>query len=368
MNEMFTEYLARGMWIFPPEPSMRLSVDIIEFAANHVPRFNPISLTSAHMKEAGASSVQSLAFLFSIAIAYLETIGKRGLELDKFVSRLSFSLGITLIDFFEEIAKYRAGRRIWARLMRERFKTRNPQSWMCRFFAGCGGSSLIPEEPLNNIIRVTLETLATVLGGAQAIHTCSYDEPYSLPTEESVRIALRTQQIIAHESGVTSTVDPLGGSYYVETLTDRIEEEIRREMEKIEQMGGIIRAVQNGYIIREIEKRAYETEQKISSGEIALVGRNKFVSEKGARRTEEFKFYKMNPEVLSNQRRNLSLVKSERDLSAVKTNLDKVEMVAREGSNIMPAMIEAVKAYCTIGEIANRLKKVFGDHKEFTGI
>jgi methylmalonyl-CoA mutase N-terminal domain/subunit len=366
-NEMLKEYVARGAWIFPPEPSMRLSIDIIEYAANHVPRFNPISLTSAHLKEAGASSIQSIAWLFSIAIAYLEAIQKRGLDLDKFTSRLSFSLGITLMDFFEEISKYRAGRRIWARLMRDRFNAKNPETWMCRFFAGCGGSSLTPEEPLNNIVRVTLETLATVLGGAQAIHTCSYDEPYALPTEESVKIALRTQQIIAYETGVTATVDPLGGSYYVEWLTDRIEEEIDKEMAKIEKIGGIIQAIENGYLHGEIQKRAYEIERKTSSGELAVVGRNKFVSDKG-KEQRSFEFYRMNPEMISKQKQKLRRIKERRDRGAVETSLQALENVAREGTNIMPAMIQAVKAYCTVGEITRRLKRVFGAYTEAKNI
>jgi len=362
-NEMLKEYVARGAWIFPPEPSMRLSIDIIEYAANQVPRFNPISLTSAHLKEAGASSVQSLAYLFSIAIAYLQAIQDRGLDLDKFTSRLSFSLGITLMDFFEEIAKYRAGRRIWARLMRDRFKTKNPKSWICRFFAGCGGSSLTAEEPLNNIIRITLEALATVLGGAQAIHTCSYDEPYALPTEDSVKIALRTQQIIAYETGVTNTVDPLGGSYYIESLTDRIEEEVNQEMAKIQQMGGIIQAIESGYLHAEIQKRAYEMEQKISSGDLVVVGRNKFVSEKGLA-DGKAEFYKMDPQVMSRQQEKLRAAKQRRDEGAVRTALQAIENCARERGNIMPAMIQAAKVYCTIGEITDRLKRIFGEYTE----
>jgi methylmalonyl-CoA mutase N-terminal domain/subunit len=250
--------------------------------------------------------------------------------------------------------------------MRERFGAKNPQSWMCRFFAGCGGSSLMPEEPLNNIIRVTLEALATVLGGAQAIHTCSYDEPYSLPTEESVRIALRTQQIIAYETDVTYTVDPLGGSYYIETLTDRIEAEVEEEIQKIQEMGGAIRAIENGYMLKEIQKRAYEIEKKISSGEIVLVGRNKFASREKIQ--EKMRFYKMDPEVLATQRKNLQTVKGQRDSSAVRKALDQLEETARSSDNIMPPMIEAVKAYCTLGEVTQSLKNVFGKHREFTSI
>lgn len=366
-NEMLKEYIGRGTWIYPPEPSLRMSLDIIEYATNHVPRFNPISLSSAHMREAGASSVQSLAFLFSISIGYLEAIKKRGLDLDRFTSRLSFSLGTTLMDFFEEVAKYRAGRRIWARLTRERFGIKNPGSWICRFFAGCGGSALMPQEPLNNIIRITLMALATVFGGVQALHTTSYDEPHSLPTEEAVRIALRTQQIIAYETGVTNTIDPLGGSYYVETLTDRIEQEILKEMKKVEEMGGILRAIENGYIVKEIQRRALEIEKRISSSELVIVGRNKFLAEKG-KRGEKVNFYKMDSKVLDRQRAKLEKVKKERDSGAVETCLDELESFARGGRNIMPPMINAVKAYCTIGEISDRLKKVFGEQIETTTI
>ncbi|MBI5967357.1 MAG: methylmalonyl-CoA mutase [Deltaproteobacteria bacterium] len=363
-NEVLKEYVARGTWIFPPEPSMRLSLDIIEYSVKEVPQFYPVSLTSAHMREAGASSVQSLGYLFEIAINYAERLIARGIPIDAFAPRFSFSLGTTLIDFFEEIAKYRAGRRIWARLMRERFQAKDPRSWMCRFFAGCGGSSLVAEEPENNIIRIAYEALATVLGGAQAIHTCSFDEPIAIPTEDSVRIALRTQQILAYETGVTDTVDPLGGSYYVEALTDRMEEEILKEMKKIEDMGGMIAAIEKGYVQGEISKRAYEIERKIASGELVLVGRNKFATKE--RKTKKVTFFKLDPETARKQKENLSQVKKKRNYTKVAESLAELKRVAESKANIMPIMIEAVKAYCSIGEITSTLKDVFGEYREQT--
>ncbi len=361
-NEMLKEYVSRGTWIFPPEPSLRLSLDIIEYAVKAVPQFYPVSLSSAHMREAGASSVQSIAYLFAIAITYLERAISRGIAVDAFAPRLSFSLGTTLIDFFEEIAKYRAGRRIWAKLMRERFQAQDPRSWMCRFFAGCGGGSLVPEEPENNIIRVAFEALATVLGGAQAVHTCSFDEPIAIPTEDSVRIALRTQQIIAYETGVTNTVDPLGGSYYVEALTSRMEEEILQEMKKVEDMGGMIAAIEKGYIQGEIAKRSYEVEKKIAKGELVLVGQNKFASRE--KKPQKIAFFTLDPEVARKQRERLSEVKKERNDSRVGDCLAELKKVAQSQENFLPGMIKAVKAYCTIGEITSTLKQVFGEYRE----
>ena len=363
-NEMLKEYISRGTWIFPPEPSLRFSLDIIEYAVKEVPQFYPVSVTSAHMREAGASSVQSIAYLLAIAITYLERLISRGVPVDSFAPRLSFSLGTTLIDFFEEIAKYRAGRRIWAKLMKERFQAKDPRSWMCRFFAGCGGSSLVAEEPENNIIRIAYEALATVLGGAQAIHTCSFDEPVAIPTEDSVRIALRTQQILAYETGVANTVDPLGGSYYVEALTDVMEEEILKEMKKIEEMGGMIAAIENGYVQGEISKRAYEIEQKTARGEWVLVGHNKFASKE--KKPPKTTFFKLDPETARKQKENLSRVKKERNLPKATDRLAELKRVAGSNDNIMPVMIEAVKAYCTIGEITSTLKEVFGEYGEQT--
>ncbi len=363
-NEMLKEYICRGTWIFPPEPSLRLSLDIIEYAVKEVPQFYPVSLASAHMREAGASSVQSIAYLFAIAIAYVERLVARGVSVDAFAPRISFSLGTSLSDFFEEIAKYRAGRRMWARLMRERFQAKDPRSWMCRFFAGCGGSSLVADEPENNTVRVAFEALATVLGGAQAIHTCSFDEPIAIPTEDSVRLALRTQQIIGYETGVTNTVDPLGGSYYVESLTNRMEEEILKEMKKIEDLGGMIAAIKRGYVQGEISKRAYEVEQKIASGEIVQVGHNKFAGKD--KKPKKVTLFQLDPETAQKQKKRLSRVKKERDLPQVQKRLAELKKVAQGNENILPATIEAVKAYCTIGEVSTILKEVFGEYREQT--
>lgn len=363
-NEILKEYVCRGTWIFPPEPSMRLALDTIEFAVKEAPQLYPISLSSAHLREAGASSVQSLAYIFAIGIAYVEGLVSRGVSVDAFAPRISFSLGTTLNDFFEEIAKYRAGRRMWARLMRERFQAKDPRSWMCRIFAGCGGSSLVADEPENNAIRVAFEALATVLGGAQAIHTCSFDEPIAIPTEDSVRLALRTQQIIAYETGVANTVDPLGGSYYVEALTDRMEEEILREMKKIEDMGGIIAAIKRGYVQAEIARRAYEIAQKIAGGEIVQVGHNKFVSQE--KKPKPITFFQLDPQTARRQKERLSRVKKERDPAQARQRLAELKKAAQSKENILPVMIEAVKAYCTIGEITGTLKEVFGEYREQT--
>lgn len=360
-NDLLKEYGARGTYIYPTEPSLRLTTDIIEYCAQKVPRFNPISISAAHYREAGASAVESVAFTFADAIVYIEYALSRGLDIDFFAGRLSFNLGLTDSDFFEEIAKYRAARRLWGKIMQERFKAVNPRSWLLRFYCGVGGSTLTVEEPLNNIVRVAYQAMAAALGGAQAIHTTSYDEAYAIPTEESVRIALRTQQILAYETGVTNTVDPLGGSYFVEWLTDRMEGEITKVMDEIEKVGGMVKAIEGGYIQRRIARRAYEIARQIQSGEKIVVGVNKFRSD-GYK--HDIEIHQAGPESTSRQLERLRRVKAQRDNSRVEKTLAELRRAAEGTENLMLYILEAVKSYATIGEISDTLRAVWGEFKQ----
>ena len=360
-NDILKEYIARGTYIYPPAPSMRLVTDVFRYCSLNVPRWNTISISGYHMSEAGATAVQELAFTFSNAIAYVQSAVDAGLDVDKIAGRLSFFF-VAQSDLFEEVAKFRAARRMWARIMRERFGAEKPRSWMLRFHTQTAGVTLTAQQPDNNVIRTTVQALAAVLGGTQSLHVNSKDEALALPTEESVQLSLRTQQILAHESGVTDTVDPLAGSYYVESLTDRLEEEAFRHIERIEELGGAVAALEDGYQIREIHESAYRHQQAVEREERIVVGVNRYQ----ASTPPIAKVQSIEPEQTQSQLRRLARVRSERDDSRVEASLARLEEVARGSENTVPAILECVEAYATVGEIADVFRGVFGEQREFT--
>jgi methylmalonyl-CoA mutase N-terminal domain/subunit len=361
-NDILKEYVARGMYIFPPKPSMRLVTDVFEYCSKHMPKWNTISISGYHIREAGATAVQEIAFTLANAIAYVQAAVDRGLDLDQFAGRLSFFFA-SHNDFFEEIAKFRAARRLWARIMRERFKAKNPASWMLRFHTQTSGVSLTAQQPYNNIVRVALQALAAVLGGTQSLHTNSFDEAYALPSEQAVTIALRTQQIIAYESGVVDTVDPLAGSYYIEYLTNEIEEKALKYIEEIDAMGGAVDAIEKGFMQREIVESAYKFQKEVESKKRIIVGVNEFIS---AEETP-IKILQIDPEIEKTLVERLRKLKQQRDKAQVEEALDKLRRAAeREDENLMPYIIQAVKAYATLGEICDTLREVFGEYKPST--
>jgi len=358
-NDVLKEYVARGLYIFPPEPSMRLVIDLIEYCARRMPRWNPISISGYHIREAGANAVQELAFTFANAIAYVEGAIERGLKVDEFAPRFSFFFAAHN-DFFEEIAKFRAARRIWAKIMRERFGAEKPRSCTLRFHTQTAGSTLTAQQPLINVVRVTIQALAAVLGGTQSLHTNSFDEALCLPSEEAALVALRTQQIIAYESGVANTVDPLAGSYYVEWLTNEVEERVWRYLERIEEMGGAVRAIEKGFMQREIARSAYEQQKAIEAGELVVVGVNKFVVEEPMR----VELLKVDPRVEEKQIERLRELRAKRNAREVEEALDELRRAAeRDGENLMPYMLKAVRARATIGEIFGALREIFGEYR-----
>ncbi len=357
-NDVLKEYIARGTYIYPPTESMRLITDIFEYCSQNVPKWNTISISGYHIREAGSTAAQEVAFTLADAIAYVEAAVESGLEIDQFASRLSFFFNSHL-NFIEEIAKFRAARRLWAKLVKERFGATNQKSMRMRFHTQTGGSTLTAQQPDNNIIRVTLQALAAVLGGTQSLHTNSKDEALALPTEESVRIALRTQQVIAHESGVADTVDPLAGSYYVEKLTDQIEKEAMEYIKKIDDLGGAVKAIEHGYIQQEIADSAYKYQMGVESGENIVVGVNKF----SAQEEPPKNLLRIDDEVETRQVERLNEVKKQRDNQAVKKALDELKKVAQGSDNLMPYILTAVKEYATLGEISDVLRDVFGEYK-----
>jgi methylmalonyl-CoA mutase N-terminal domain/subunit len=359
-NDILKEFLSRGTQIFPPRPSVKLAVDVIEYCAKHLPRTDPISICGYHMREAGANAIQEDAYCLSDAICYVEETLKRGIPIDDFAPKLSFLIECGM-DLFEEVAKYRAARKLWAKIMKERFHAKDPGSMMFRVFSGCEASRWTMQEPLNNIIRGTICNLSGVLGGANSLHTTSYDESYAIPTEESCRIAMRTQQIIAEETGIPKVVDPLAGSYYVEWLTKRMGEEVEKEMNKIEQRGGMLPLIESGEIQRGIAAQALERQRKIDCGEITVIGVNKYVTEEKPR---EFELQPYNPETLQRQIDRLTRVKQERNNGKVKQCLDEIREAANNSQNVMPSIIKAVKEYATCGEIVSTLKEVYGEYQE----
>lgn len=360
-NDILKEYIARGTYIFPPKPSMRLITNIFEYCQSHVPKFNTISISGYHIREAGSTAVQEAAFTIANGMAYVDAALESGLDIDSFAPRLAFFFNAHN-NFFEEIAKFRAARRIWAKLMKEHYKAKNPKSWTLRFHTQTGGSTLTAQQPDNNVVRVTLQALAAVMGGTQSLHTNSRDEALSLPTEESARIALRTQQIIAHESGVADTVDPLGGSYFVEELTDKIEKEIEAYLDRIEEIGGAVQAVEEGFMQREIQHKAYETQKKIENGEEVIVGLNQFKIDEEVNPD----LLKVDEELEQTQIDNLNNVRIERDKVAVDKALAAIrEHAQNEETNLIPYILDAVKVYASVGEICNVLRDEFG---EYTGL
>ena len=360
-NDILKEYIARGTYIFPPKPSMRLITDIFEFCSTHVPKWNTISISGYHIREAGATAVQEVAFTLADGLAYVEAAVSKGLDPNVFGRRLSFFFNAHN-DFIEEIAKFRAARRLWAKLMKEKFGVTDPKALMLRFHTQTAGSTLTAQQPENNIVRVAIQALAAVLGGTQSLHTNSFDEALALPTEKSVGIALRTQQIIAYESGVANTVDPLAGSYVIESLTNEIEKQALEYINKIDEMGGMLRAIENGYVQQQIQDAAYNYQKAVESGEAVVVGLNRFtVDEQGEKR----ELLKVDPKVGENQVKALQEMKSRRDGEAVRRALEVVRETARDESrNLMPAIIEAVKVYATEGEICGVLREEFGEYQE----
>jgi len=357
-NDILKEYIARGTYIFPPAPSMRLITDIFEYCSKHVPNWNTISISGYHIREAGATAVQEVAFTLADGIAYVEAAIRAGLDVDEFAPRLSFFFNAHN-DLFEEVAKFRAARRVWAHIMRDRFGAKNPKSWMLRFHTQTGGSTLTAQQPDNNIIRVTLQALAAVLGGTQSLHTNSRDEALALPTEEAVRIALRTQQIIAYESGVAETVDPLAGSYYVESLTDRIEKEVFQYIKRIDDLGGAVKAIEQGYIQQEIQDSAYAWQMDVEKGERIIVGLNKFQIKEDPPKG----LLRVDPAVGERQKQKLVALRAGRDQKAVDSALASLRCAARGTDNLMPPILEAVRAYATLGEICGVLREEFGEYR-----
>jgi methylmalonyl-CoA mutase N-terminal domain/subunit len=359
-NDILKEYIARGTYIFPPRPSMRLVTDLIRYCATEVPEWNTISISGYHIREAGSTAVQEVAFTLANGIAYVQAAIEAGLDVDAFAPRLSFFFNAHN-DFLEEVAKFRAARRLWARIMRERFGAKDPRSCMLRFHTQTAGCTLTAQQPELNVIRVTLQALAAVLGGTQSLHTNSLDEALWLPTEESVRIALRTQQIIAHESGVANTVDPLAGSYVVEYLTNEIERQAQAYIEKIDAMGGVLVAIERGYIQQEIADAAYRYQQAVEKGERIVVGVNAYQIEEEARRLKRLV---VDPAVEARQRERLAALRARRDAERVSAMLARVEAAARSSDQmLMPLFIAAVEADCTLGEICGVLRRVWGEYR-----
>ncbi|WP_256840081.1 acyl-CoA mutase large subunit family protein [Ornithinimicrobium faecis] len=361
-NDILKEYAARGTWVWPPEPSLRLIADTIEFCATDVPRFNAISVAGAHFRDAGATAAQEMAYTLADGIAYCEEVISRGrMTIDQFAPQVSFFF-YTHNDFFEEIAKYRAGRRIWARTVKERFEAQNEKSAMFRFGCVCGGASLYAYEAQNNVVRVAYEAMAAALGGVQSMFTAAWDEPFALPTEESTTLALRTQQILAFETGITRTVDPLGGSYFVEALTDAMEEKILGIMNDLEESGGIVGAIESGTLQRAIGDEASDRQRKLESGEEIIVGVNKFVTEDSAPDVEG---HDVDEAKIAAQVERLHELRRTRNDSEVRQRLDELQQAVRsEQENLMPYLIEASKAYCTVGEMADVMRAEWGEFQQ----
>jgi methylmalonyl-CoA mutase N-terminal domain/subunit len=362
-NDILKEYIARGTYIFPPGPAMRLITDIFQYCAANVPHWNTISISGYHIREAGCTAVQEVAFTLSNGIAYVQAAIDAGLDVDSFASQISFFFNAHN-NFLEEVAKFRAARRLWARIMRERFNARDPRSWMLRFHTQTGGSTLTAQQPDNNVIRVALQALAAVMGGTQSLHTNSRDEALWLPTEDSVRIALRTQQIIAHESGVADTIDPLGGSYVVEHLTDELEQRARAYVDQIDAMGGALAAIERGFVQQEIADAAYRYQQAVERGEQIVVGVNQFQSHEAPHLNR----LKVDPAIEFEQRQHLARLRQQRDQAKVAELRGQLDAAARGRTNLMPVIIECVEQHVTLGEICGTLRKVWGEYRPSVGI
>jgi methylmalonyl-CoA mutase N-terminal domain/subunit len=359
-NDNLKEFFAQKLCIFPPKASVKLTTDVIEYCTKHLPRWNPVSISGYHIREAGANAAQELAFTIYDGISYVESTLERGLKVDEFAHRLSFFFA-SHNDFFEEIAKFRAARRLWARLMKERFHAKNPRSMWMRMHIQTSGCTLTAQQPHNNIVRTTMQALAAVLGGTQSLHTNSYDEALCLPSEEAVRVALRTQQVIAHESGVPNTVDPLGGSYYVEALTNEMEQKAVDYIREVDDMGGAIVAIEKGFFQKEIADSAYKYQKEVDEKKRIIVGVNEY-----SIKEEEcpIELLRVDPKVEKGQLAGLQRLKRERDNRKVKETLDKLHYAAQKDENLMPTILDAVRAYATLGEITEVLRKVYGEYKE----
>jgi methylmalonyl-CoA mutase N-terminal domain/subunit len=359
-NDNLKEYFAQKLCIYPPTPSVKLTTDIIEYCARHLPRWNPISISGYHIREAGANAVQELAFTIYDGITYVESTMKRGLKVDDFAHRLSFFFA-SHNDFFEEIAKFRAARRIWAKLMKERFHAKNPRSMWMRMHVQTSGCTLTAQQPLNNITRTTMQALAAVLGGTQSLHTNSFDEALALPSEGAVRVALRTQQVIAHESGATNTIDPVAGSYYIEALTNEMEEKAMEYIRKVDDMGGAIVAIEKGFFQKEIADSAYKYQRETDERKRIIVGVNDYTIEKDEYPIE---LLRVDPKVEHEQLASLQKLKRERDSRKAEEALSRLRRAAEKDENLMPSIIDAVKSYATLGEVCEVLRQVYGEYKE----
>jgi methylmalonyl-CoA mutase N-terminal domain/subunit len=358
--DMLKEFIAQKEWIIPPRPSVKICVDMIEWCAKHMPKWNSISISGYHIREAGATAVQELAFTLADGIGYVDECVKRGMDVDEFAPRLSFFWDVHN-DFFEEIAKFRAARRMWSGIMRDRFGAKSPRSWHLRAHAQTAGVSLTAQQPLNNVARVALQALAAVLGGTQSLHTNSMDETLALPTEEAATVALRTQQIIAHETGVPSVIDPLGGSYYVESLTDRVEEEAWRYIRRIDEIGGIVTAVEKGFPQREIADSAYRFQQDLEAQRRVIVGINRFTAEEDE---VPIPVLTIDPEVERRQAEQVRALRAKRDAAAHAKAIEALRDACMSSRNLVPYVIDAVRAYATLGEICDVFREAFGVYRE----
>jgi len=360
-NDILKEFIARGTYIFPPEPSIKLVLDIVEYCAKNVPRWNTLNSTGYHCREAGADAIQELAFTIADAITYIEKAKERGLDVDFFAPRLSYSLGIYM-DLFEEVAKFRAARRLFAKIMKERFQAKDPRSYLFRIFAGSCGSTLVSQQPINNVVRVAMHALMGILAGNQAIHTACWDEGYALPSEDSATIALRTQQILAYECGLCNTIDPLAGSYYLESLTNEIEKRAEEYLKKIDGMGGMLGAIDNGFVFREIQESSVRFQERVYNGERIIVGLNKFAApdEKGV---EGHDILEIDSQVEPVQKKKLAAIKSSRKENEVKNALSELGNAVEKNENLMPHLVNAVKRYATIGEICGVMRQKWGEFR-----
>ncbi|MBI2679341.1 MAG: methylmalonyl-CoA mutase family protein [Candidatus Koribacter versatilis] len=358
-NDVLKEYIARGTYIYPIAQAMRIVTDIFAYTTEHVPEWNSISISGYHMREAGSTAVQEVAFTLANGMTYVEAAIAAGLDVDKFAGRLSFFFNAHN-NFLEEVAKFRAARRMWARIMRDHFNAKNPRSWMLRFHTQTAGSTLTAQQPENNIVRTALQALAAVLGGTQSLHTNSYDEALALPTEDAARVALRTQQIIAYESGAPQTVDPVAGSYYIESLTNEVEKRAQSYLDKIAALGGMLKAIERGYVQQEIQNAAYDYQQAVDRAEAVVVGVNRFEVEE----EKTVPTFQHAPDLERKQVKRLHALRAKRDKKACESALKSVEDAARSGANLMPHIIRAVENYCTVGEISDAMRRVFGEYKE----
>jgi len=355
-NDILKEFIARGNYIFPPGPSLKMSVDLFEYCAQHLPRWNFINICGYHVREAGSSLVQELAFAFGNACAYLDEALSRGMAIDDFAPRIAFNFSV-FNNVLEEVAKFRAARRLWARLLKERYGAKNPRSLTFRTGAGSGGSTLVAQQPENNVVRVTLHTVIAAMAGVQSMHTASMDEAHALPSEEAATLALRTQQIVAYESGLADVIDPLGGSYYVENLTDQIEEQAEEYLKRIEERGGMVLAIESGWVVQEIGEEAYRFQREVERGERVVVGLNRFTTDE----TPPIQLHSPDPSVANTVKKEISDLRSQRDGKSLLRALDDLKSMASEGGNLMPATLEAIRSLATVGEVSGALREVFGE-------